>query len=62
MKLSSRVIVAAVATLFVAAPLSAEAQARDWRDHGMHRKVCHVERHKTRVHGHWVVKTVRVCR
>ena len=48
----------AIAALFAATSIVTSSQAFA----APHHKMCRVEHKKVHVHGHWVVKNVKVCR
>lgn len=47
--------------LFSLASLAVAGQASAAPIHH-HKPVCHIEHKKVKVHGHWVVKNIKVCR
>jgi hypothetical protein len=47
-----------LATLFAVTSVVASGQAFA----APHHKMCHVQHKKVQVHGHWVVKNVKICR
>ncbi|SCB27764.1 hypothetical protein GA0061101_105369 [Rhizobium lusitanum] len=50
-----------LAAIFAASTIIVSGQASAAPRHH-HKPICHTDHHKVKVHGKWIVKTIRVCK
>lgn len=54
--------VALAAAIAVVASVAGQASAEESHHGKPHKQICHVERHKVKVHGKWMIKETRFCK